>query len=293
MFRTIALVGLALALAIAALAVYVARGGEPYATFRALVLARRAHAASGPIVTETDLAELPPAVARYLRLAGAVGRPRPAEYRARFRGRIRSGPDAPWMPMTVEQVSFCDPPARFFFLRASLYGVPVLGLHHMQDGHARMRIRLAGLVPIVDASGARMDQSETVTLLNDLCVLAPAALVSPAITWREVSADTVEATLVANEQRVSAKLVFAPSGELVDFVSDDRWRSSRNGRAFTRERWSTPLGGYRAFGQRRLASRGVGRWHPPGGAAFDYLELEVTELGEDADTTAAILTAAR
>ncbi|MFN8587598.1 MAG: DUF6544 family protein [Candidatus Eisenbacteria bacterium] len=293
MFRLIALLALALALAVAALAVYVARGGEPWATFRTLVLAHRAHAAPGALVTEADLAELPPAVARYLRLAGAVGRPRPAEYRARFRGRIRSGPDAPWMPVSVEQVSFTDPPARFFFLRASMFGVPVLGLHHMEGAHARMRILVAGLVPIVDAAGARMDRSETVTLLNDLAVLAPAGLLSPAITWREVSPDTVEATCTNGEHVVRAKLVFAPSGELVDFVSDDRWRASSDGRTFTRERWSTPLGTYRAFGARRLAGRGAGRWHPTGAAPFDYLQLEMTDLGEDADSTAAILAAPR
>ena len=69
-----------------------------------------------PVVTDADLAPLPEPVQRYLRIVGAVGQPKVPNYRLRFRGRIRSGPDASWMPFEVEQQSFADQPARLFLM---------------------------------------------------------------------------------------------------------------------------------------------------------------------------------
>jgi len=94
-----------------------------------------------------------------------------------------------------------------------------------------------------------MDRSETVTLFNDLSVLAPAVL------------------------------TFNDDGELVDFVSDDRLRATADGRRFIEQRWSTPLGEYRTVGDRRVATYGEGRWHatePEG--VFSYLEFHVDEI---------------
>lgn len=268
-----------LAGAAAAIVLYARGGGALRGQFLRDVKELRAAsaAAATPIVTESDLANLPPAVQRYLRLTGAVGQPRVGEYRVRMRGRIRSGPDAAWMPLEAEQVSFAGPPARLFFLRASMMGVPVIGLHRYVGEHATMDIRLAGLVPIVNAKGPDMDRAETVTLFNDMVILAPATLLSPAIEWGRATADTVEGVFRNAGQTVSARLVFDGSGELVDFVSDDRSRTSAGGKSSTPERWNTPMRDYRAFGVHRLASRGSARWQSAAGA-WDYIELEMLSV---------------
>ena len=38
-----------------------------------------------------------------------------------------------------------------------------------------MRVRLLSLIPMVDASGPDLRRKETVTVFNDLCLLAPGA----------------------------------------------------------------------------------------------------------------------
>jgi hypothetical protein len=43
--------------------------------------------------------------------------------------------------------------------------------------------RLLSLVTMVDAKGPVMDKSETVTILNDLCMFAPTALLDRALRW--------------------------------------------------------------------------------------------------------------
>ena len=144
-------------------------------------------------MTEVDLAPLPEPVQRYLRATGVVGQPRVRNYRLRFRGRIRSGPDARWMPFEAEQQSFADQPTRLFLMRARMFALPVEVFHRRIGGRATMQVKIAGAIPMVDARGDVMDRSEAVTLFNDMCLLAPATLLDPAIAWEPVDARTVRA----------------------------------------------------------------------------------------------------
>lgn len=238
----------------------------------------RARAVEAPIVTEADLAPLPAPVQRYLRLAGAVGQPRVRTYRLRFRGRIRGGADRPWMPFEAEQQSTTEPAERLFFMRARMFGLPVEAWHRLVDGHATMRVRLAGVVPIADARGDQMDQAETVTLLNDMCLLAPGTWLDPSIVWEAVDAQSVRARLTNAGHTVTAVLHFDDAGRLVDFVSDDRLQAAPDGKSFRAVRFSTPVHAYRTFGAWTIPAVAEGKWHPAEGA-FAYGEFEVLDLG--------------
>ncbi len=234
----------------------------------------------GPVVTEDDLTRLPGSVAAYLRRTGSVGQPRVTSFRAGIHGRIRASASAVWMPFTGEQVNTYGPDScRLFLMDASLHGMPVDVLHVFVGNAATMRVRAASLVPMVDAAGPQMDRAETVTLFNDLCVLAPAALVDADVTWAVLGPDRVHATFTRGPQTVGADLVFDDRQELVDFVSDDRMAGSADGRSFTARRWSTPLTEYRDVGQRRLPNRGDARWGGPSpDPPFTYLELTVDAI---------------
>jgi hypothetical protein len=248
-----------------------------HATYLREVRGRLEQPVSPPLVTEADLAPLPDPVQRYLRRTGAVGQPRVHHFKATWKGRIRATAEDPWMAFTAEQYNVPGEPARFFFMDATRTGLPVDVFHAYQGHSATMRVRLLSLVPLVDAKGPEMDQAETVTLLNDLCLLAPGALIDPAIRWEELDARSVRARYTVGSNTVSAVLHFNEAGELVDFVSDDRYAASADGTRFTRQRWSTPVRDYRSFGPRRASTRGEGRWHSPEGE-FVYIELELLDL---------------
>ena len=98
---------------------------------------------------------LPEPVRRYLRVTRAVGQPRVQNYRIRFTGRIRSAPDAAWMPFEAEQQSFADEPTRLFLMRARMFGIPVQAFHRLIGGHATMQVKVIGVVPMADATGRR------------------------------------------------------------------------------------------------------------------------------------------
>ena len=228
------------------------------------------------LVTEADLTSLPEPARRYLRVTHAVGQPRVRSYRIRFTGRIRSAPDAAWMPFEAEQQSFADEPTRLFLMRARIYGLPLEAFHRLIDGHATMQVKVAGFVPMVDARGDEMDRAETVTLFNDMCILAPGTLVDPAIIWEPVDASTARARFTHRGHTITATLLFDAGGRLVNFESDDRARSTPDG-AMTKARFSTPLRDYRDFGPLHLAGYGEARWRLPGGE-FTYGEFTMLDV---------------
>ena len=235
-----------------------------------------AHRIDTPVVTGADLAALPPPVRRYLHATGVVGQPRVRNYHLRFRGRIRSAPDAAWMPFEAVQQSFTDPPTRLFLMRARMFGLPVEAFHRFADGRATMQVKILGVIPIVNAAGPVMDQSETVTLFNDMCLLAPGTLLDSRIHWEPVDAHTVSARFTNGTQRIAAMLFFDDDGLMTNFISEDRSQLSPDGKSFTQHRFSTPVRGYRAFGAVRLPAHGEARYLLPDGE-FTYGEFNLQE----------------
>lgn len=245
---------------------------------REVHVALAAAVASPPLLNEADIAPLPALVRRYITKTGALGQPRVQNARLTFEGRIRGGPEKAWMAFKGEQVNTYDPKARYFIMDARMYGIPVDVFHRFVGTSATMRVKLASLIPMVDARGPEMTQAETVTLFNDMCVFAPGALVDPNIEWREVDAHNVAATFANEGVTIRATLTFNDNAELIDFVSDDRLAGSSDSKSFTPMRWSTPLGDYTSFGSHYLSSYGVGRWHPKGVPPYDYIQLSLTSV---------------
>jgi hypothetical protein len=229
-------------------------------------------AVATPLLTEVDLAQLPAVVQRYIRLNGAVGQPRVQNFRARFHGQIRSGPDARWMSFSGEQYNFYDQPSRLFLMNASMFGIPFQAFHRFIGPSATMRVKVASVVTMVDAKGPEMDEAETVTLFNDLCVFAPGALIDRRIQWQVIDPQAVSASFTNVSHTIRAVLSFNDRGELTNFVADGRAAASADGKSFTKMRWSTPLGDYREFGPHRLMARGEGIWHAPAGD-YSYLRF--------------------
>jgi hypothetical protein len=164
-------------------------------------------------------------------------------------------------------------------MQATRSGLPLDGLHAYDDDGATMRIRLLSMFPIVDLKGPTLTRTETVTVLNDMAIMAPAALLDPAIRWRQIDDLQVEATYTAGPHEVRAVLVFDATGALSNFWSDDRPALAADGVTLQPQRWSTPIGAYRSQGPYRLASRGEARYAAPSGdyayAEFDGIEVTV------------------
>jgi hypothetical protein len=267
-------------LALAALALWLTARSGPnlaadYQRERDAALAMD-EAAKQPMITEESIAALPAPVQKYMRLTGAVGKPRVANIQLTFDAEMFQKPGSPAMPGPVEQYERFDPPKRLFFMTTRMYGLPVTVLHNYDGVRASMVVRVASLVNMVHLDSEDLARSETVTVLNDLCLFAPSWLTDQRLEWRAIDDLSATVTFTNGPHRVSATLVFNQAGELVDFFSDDRGALQTDG-SMRWVRWSTPMRTYRDIGNMHLASEGDAVWHYPEGA-FVYGKFKLTGL---------------
>lgn len=228
-------------------------------------------------ITEEELAPLPQPVQRFLRAAGVVGASKPRNMRITFEGSIRSF-DGPWMPFTTVQINRFDEPARFFWMDATMKGIPIKGLHAYDNGTATMLIKALGLVPVSEAHGAVLDTAETVTWFNDLCLFAPGALLDLRISWSPIDDHSAKATFAHKGITISAVLRFDAEDRLVDFYSDDRHSLTKG--TLVKMRFSTPAKDHRLINGLLLPGYGDAVWHRPEGP-FVYGRFTVRSIEYD------------
>lgn len=210
------------------------------------------------MITSNDLAHLPSPVRKYLEYAGVIGKPRVYNMRVTFDVKMRErGND--WFSLTAYQHSFFDRWERFFYMDAVFKGFITRGYHRFNGEGASMVIKLLGLISVVDVRGEIMEKAETVTMFNDMCILAPATLIDKRIQWEKIDDSSVKAFFTHGSNRISARLVFNSRGQLVNFVSDDRYEI----RDMKNYRFSTPLSRYQSVNGYNLATRGEAIWHYP------------------------------
>jgi len=251
---------------------------ESYQARLRAAFAEQPHHPAAPL-GEPDLAHLPAPVQRYLRRAGAVGRPRPRNVRLEFDARMWRAPGAAPMAATSVQHNFLARPTRLFLMKARMFGLPVQVFHAYADEQATMQVRVASLVDLVDLSGDELSLGETVTLLNDMSFFAPGALVDPRLAWEPLDERSAKVTFVNGRLRVEATLHFDGQDELVNFTSDHRAALLPDG-TLRRSRWSTPVDGYREIDGRRVGTHGVAIYAYPEGD-FTYGDFRLRSVAWD------------
>jgi len=231
---------------------------------------------STEILTEEDIRPLPDAVKKYIRYTGYIGKKKISSFKAEFEGQIRSSDSSDWMNFRATQYSLIDEPSRYFFIKASMKGIPVDGYHRFKDGKAVMDIRAASLVKVQYAEGPEMNVAETVTHFNDMCLLAPGSLIHSNITWENISDNEVRAKFTNQRKTISAILQFNNKGELINFISDDRYYSSSSNK-MQKASWMTPVRDYKEEGGIRFPTYGEAIWSMPEGN-FTYAKMKIHSI---------------
>lgn len=223
----------------------------------------RTNIISQEILTEKDIQTLPKPVQQYLKYVGVINKPKVKNVRVVFEGQMRDkGKD--YFPFISEQFNFFDEPTRLFYMKAKMFGVSVLGYHKYSNCKASMDIRPFGLFPIVKKSGDIMNKAETVTLFNDMCLLAPATLIDKRIQWESINDTLIKATFTNKKISITAVLYFNQKGQLVDFISKDR-TSITDMKQYP---FSTPVSEYKIINGYNLMSKAE--------AVYDYTDGKFT-----------------
>lgn len=218
--------------------------------------------ATAGTVSEADLEGLPEVARRYLEFMGVIGRPRHWSFRARFEGRFQLR--GRWMPAVAWQYNSGLEIARVFVMRLRFARIiPMIGVDTYSAGRGEMRGKLLGIVPVAHGEGDEFDQGELVTWLNDAVLLAPSFLLTGAVTWGEVDADSFDLTLTDADRTVSATVFVDERGAPRDFSTTDRYADLPGG--LTRARWTTPIAGWTTVGGHPVPTAAQAIWHLPEG----------------------------
>ena len=226
------------------------------------------------LILDEDLDRLPVLLQKYLRYVGVVNTPRLRNVSIQFDGEMR-GKGKDWFPFQSEQFNTFDKPCRMFFMRGKMKGFNVPGYHVYKEGSASMTIKLFSLFTIVHNKGDEMDRAETVTVFNDMCITAPASLIDPRIGWEEVDSQTIKGIFTCNGITISALLYFNDQGQLINFVSDDRYDIS--GKSPLKLRFSTPMSAYSNIRGFNVPTYGEAIWHYPEGE-FVYGKFNLKDI---------------
>ncbi len=235
-----------------------------YDTYKKDVASALSKSVSDPnnLITEADLAPLPLPVQKYLRYVGVLNTPKVKNVKIEFEGEMR-GKNGDWFPFQSEQHNTFGNLYRLFFMRGKMKGFNVPGYHAYKDGQASMTIKLFSMIPVIHKEGDKMDVAETVTVFNDMCIMAPATLIDPRIDWEAVDSQSVRAIFTNKGITISAQLFFNEKGQLINFISDDRYEM--NSKTPLRLRFSTPMSSYKNVNGFNVPSYGEAIWHYPEG----------------------------
>ena len=231
------------------------------------------------LLTEADIASLPAPIQKYIRYTGAINKPKVKNVKIVFDGEMRDkGKD--FFKFNSLQYNFFDSPARLFFMKAKMYGITVPGYHCYQNERATMQIKLLGLFSVVNIKGTEMNKAETVTVFNDMCLMAPASLIDKRIEWTTIDSLSAKAIFKNGVNKITAILYFNEQGQLVNFTSDDRYAIGD----MKQYRFSTPVKEYEQMDGKNIWKYGETVWHYPDGE-FVYgkftlksIEYNVTEF---------------
>lgn len=232
--------------------------------------------AESEVLTKEDIKHLPKPVQKYLIYTGVLGKEKVHSFRVIAEGEIKMNRDSDWAKIEIEQYnSINKEPVRLFYLKMKMFGVPIYALHSYTDKSASMVGKFAGLFTVIDSKGKEMRISDTVTLLNDMCLFAPATLIDKRITWEPIDQTTARATFHTEYCSVSAKLYFNEKGELIKFTSEDRYYAHQNG-TYQKTKWTTPFREYKRISGLLLPSYGEAIWNFPEGdysyCKFNYIK---------------------
>jgi hypothetical protein len=215
-------------------------------------------------VTAEQLAELPPAVERYLRFMGVVGRPRIWSFHARFRGRFWLRRGLGWMPAEAWQYNSGVEVARVFVMRVRAAGiVPMIGYDTYLGGHGRMIGKLFDRFTVVDGRGVEFDIGELTTYLNDAILFAPSMLLGPSTTWTEIDQGCFDVTLSDAGRTVTGRVFLDETGAPSDFCTTDRYAALPSG--LLRAEWHTPVRSWQRVVGRAVPGSVQAVWHFPAG----------------------------
>jgi Family of unknown function (DUF6544) len=232
------------------------------------------------VITESDLAPLPEPVQRYMHFTGVVGKSMIKCVKVKQTGFMRNSLQQGWMPVEAVQYStLAGQLSRTWYAKMKLGPFALLsGYDRYDNGRGHMLIRMLSLFPVADVIGPEIDMSALIIFVNDM-VMWPTAFLSDFIHWEPLDGNSAHLIVSLYKRQFTAICSFNEIGEMINFVTEDRYRAVDKGHQ--RTKWSTPFRQYHLVNGFQIPSEGDAIWHLPEGE-FAYIKVRIGEVKYDA-----------
>lgn len=226
------------------------------------------------VVTEADLAGLPPCVQKWLIRSRVVGQARISTVHLKQKGLMRTKQDQPWMPVGAEQYFNVEEPG--FVWQAKIKPAPLLhlaGRDKYYQGRGHMLIKFMSLFKVVDASGPELDQGALLRYMAEM-MWFPTAALSGYLKWEGIDADSARVTMSYQGRTASGVFYFNEAGDLAGFSAKRYMEQSGQ---FSLQDWSGVVKEYQEFNGIRLPAKVNVIWRLRAGD-FEWFQCEITEI---------------
>ncbi len=191
------------------------------------------------IITERDMAHLPPSVHQYLIFAGILHKEKIKTVRLKQGGDFRLKPQAKFRQMKAIQYFNVD--SGDFYWQGKIN--VITATDKFINGKGNLKIKLFGFIKLAEAEGFEVDQGEVLRLLAE-GVWFPSVYINSYISWKEIDDSTAVATIEINGIKDSATFHFAPDHS-VQKITAKRFME-KNG-TFQLEDWEIKIKEYKEF----------------------------------------------
>ncbi|HSK13745.1 MAG TPA: DUF6544 family protein [Phnomibacter sp.] len=223
-------------------------------------------------IAENDLAALPPIVAQWLRYSGVVGKPALRHVLLTQSGKMRLKPGGNWMDFNARQHFNTMAPAFVWSTRVRMMpGVFFDGRDKFENGKGQMRIKLLGVVDLVnEKDDPRLNSGTALRLLGEMCWF-PSSALQPYVQWEAIDSLKAKATFSYGDDAVEGIFTFSPDGEMVSY---EAIRFYGSGPDAIERPWQVRCTRSEEFGGYRIPKRMSVMWKLPEGD-FTWLEMEI------------------
>lgn len=235
-----------------------------------------------PIISENDVLHLPQIVQKWMLNSGAMGNPKAQTARLKQVGTMRTKPKSKWMPFEAIQYFNTENPS--FIWQTKVWAIPLiimLGRDKLKDGKGEMLIKLAGLVPVVNASdNPKVNSGTLLRYLAELCWF-PSATLNEYIIWETLDANSAKATFTYKNQSVSGIFLFNDNGDFIAFEADRYYGSNKEAQL---EKWQITAEEYKIFQGMKIPAQCKVIWKLKDGD-FNWLNLEIVSIDYNVSVT--------
>ena len=187
---------------------------------------------------------------------------------------MKTKPEQSGMKTTAEQYFNTQDPAFIWKARVNMMpGLYFAGEDKYYDGKGKMLIKVLSLFPVVDATGAEMDQGTLTRYLGEI-IWFPTAALSEYIKWEAIDKNTAKATMNYKGTEASAVFNFTESGKLKSFQCE-RYYNGPDG--YSLENYYAPVWDYKEFAGIKIPTKAKAIWRLNSGD-FEYYDMEITDV---------------